>query len=329
MARREEGEYMDVLNRRASPQAIERGASPPPPAAARAGENWLKLLCRGTRFSLVLLVLLGAAGCGDDDGCDCPAAGTIDCAHRGTGIKASSNPWPENTVPSFQQAEVEGASMVELDVQHSSDGVLVVIHDDTVDRTTDATGCVGDLDVAALQALDAAAGTSLAGTGVVLPTFAEALAAITVDVNVEIKVTESSACPAADRPALAADVVAALAADAAPRRIVVSSFDLEVLQAVQALDPDLDLGLLTMSPSDASVAAAEGFASVNVIGGIYEAAELAALSTTWGLEVAVWTIDDPAEQQALLEAGVDMIITNAPDGLETTRTAVCAARCGP
>jgi glycerophosphoryl diester phosphodiesterase len=218
--------------------------------------------------------------------------------------------------------------MIELDVQHSADGALVVLHDDTVDRTTDGTGCVGDLELAALQALDAAAGTSLAGTGVTLPTLAEALGAITVDVNVEIKLPGSASCPAADRERLAADVVAAVAADAGARRILVSSFDLDVLKAVQQRDPALYLGYLTLLIDDAAVAAAEGFAAVHLIGGLYAIDDLAALGDL-GIDVNVWTVDEAALMRDLFGAGVSVIITDEPDLLEATRAAYCTELCGP
>ena len=268
-----------------------------------------------------------ATGCGGDGECQCPAAAVANCGHRGTGVSTAENPFPENTLPSFAQGEGEGAQMIELDVQHSADGALVVLHDDTVDRTTDGSGCVGDLELAALQALDAAAGTSLAGTGVTLPTLGEALGSITVDVNVEIKLP-GSGCPAADRERLAADVVAAVAADGGARRILVSSFDLDVLKAVQQRDPALYLGYLTLLIDDAAVAAAEGFAAVHLIGGLYATDDLAALGEL-GIDVNVWTVDEAALMRDLFGAGVSVIITDEPDLLEATRAAYCTELCGP
>jgi glycerophosphoryl diester phosphodiesterase len=66
---------------------------------------------------------------------------------------------------------------------------------------------------------------------------------------------------------------------------------------------------------------------VSVIGGIYEAADLAALAAL-GVDVNVWTINDAGDMRALLEAGVNMIITDEPDVLLTARAAVCAETCG-
>ncbi|HMR09838.1 MAG TPA: glycerophosphodiester phosphodiesterase family protein, partial [Polyangiaceae bacterium] len=129
---------------------------------------------------------------GGDGGCACAADKVVNSGHRGTGTNSSLNPFPENTIESIKQAFAEGAEMSELDVVHSKDGVLVVIHDDTVNRTTNGTGCVGDLTVAELQGLDAAVGTSLAGTGVKIPTLTELLAAVDGGLNIEIKLQDNA-----------------------------------------------------------------------------------------------------------------------------------------
>ncbi|MFH2010762.1 MAG: glycerophosphodiester phosphodiesterase family protein [bacterium] len=274
------------------------------------------------------LALAVVAGCGDDDGesCTCPADEVINCGHRGTGVSGVDNPYPENTIPSFQQAVTEGAQMIELDVMHSADGELVVIHDDTVNRTTDGAGCVGDLTVSELQGLDAALYTTLAGTGVTIPTLAEVLASVEVPVNIEIKVTEDASCPAADLELLAADVVDAIHNDTAAREIVVSSFEFEVLTHVQDLDPTIYTGYLTLLWSDAQDAADQGFSALNVFGIAYDADDIQNITDT-GLEANVWTINDPGQMDVMLGAGVSMIITDDPDVLEATRDAWCADYC--
>lgn len=279
-------------------------------------------------FWLVLLGGVIAVGCGDDDGdvCECPAASVINCGHRGTGVNAVGNPYPENTLPSFLQAVSEGAQMIELDVIHTADGELAVIHDDTVDRTTDGTGCVGDHTLAELQALDAGYGTSLEGTGVVIPTLDEVLAAVDVPVNVEIKTHDDASCPASDLDGLAQDVVAAIAGDTAEREIVVSSFNFDVLVAVQQLDATIYLGYLTMLYTDAQAAADQGFDGLNVFGALYGAAELQTILDA-GLEANVWTINDPTVMEGLLGAGVSIFITDDPDVLEQTRQAWCTDYC--
>ena len=286
---------------------------------------------RFSKWMVVLscVALVGVAGCGDDDGdsCTCPADDVINCGHRGTGTSGVDNPYPENTIPSFQQAVTEGAQMIELDVMHSADGELVVIHDDTVNRTTDGTGCVGDLTVSELQALDAAMYTTLAGSGVTIPTLAEALASVDVPVNIEIKVTEDAACPAADLDLLASDVVDAIHSDAVARELVVSSFEWEVLTNIQDLDPTIYTGYLTPLWSDAQDAADQGFSALNVFGLTYGPDEIQAITDT-GLEANVWTINDPGKMDVMFGAGVSIIITDDPDVLELTREAWCADYCG-
>ena len=100
--------------------------------------------------------------------------------HRGTGANAPGNDYPENTIPSFIQGFAEGADMVELDTQLSQDEAVVVIHDATLNRTTDCTGSVRDLNLAEIQACDAGYGTPMAGQGFRCPPWARFLQPWTV-----------------------------------------------------------------------------------------------------------------------------------------------------
>lgn len=92
------------------------------------------------------------------------------CAHRG-----AMATHPENTIPAFQEAIRLGAHMIEFDVQLSRDGELVLMHDATVDRTTDGQGKVSELTFKELRALDAGTRKDARFTGARIPTFEEAL----------------------------------------------------------------------------------------------------------------------------------------------------------
>jgi glycerophosphoryl diester phosphodiesterase len=283
--------------------------------------------------ALVAALVLAAAatGCGDDttngeDGCSCPAASVINSGHRGTGTNSTGNPFPENTIESIEQAFAEGAEMSELDVLHSAEGVLVLMHDDTVDRTTDGTGCVGELTVSELQALDAAAGTSLEGTGVVIPTLAELLAAVDGDLNIELKQSENPSCPEADRPTLAADVVAAIHDDGKARRIVVSSFDAEILSVVKSLDDTIEAGLVTGSVADHAEATARGLDALSISTLVARADNIATIHEA-GLDANVWTVNDETKMRELVDLGVDMVITDEPDLFAAIKSDLCANIC--
>jgi glycerophosphoryl diester phosphodiesterase len=93
--------------------------------------------------------------------------------HRGT-VKFA----PENTIPAFEAAIQQGADLLEMDIRETSDGELVVIHDETVDRTTNGMGFVAEISLAEIKALDAGSWFSQEFTGVRVPTLKEALQAI-------------------------------------------------------------------------------------------------------------------------------------------------------
>jgi len=116
------------------------------------------------------------------NGAKLPAQGL--CAHRG-----AMSTHPENTLPSFEAAAEAGAHMIEFDVWLTSDNKLVVIHDGTVDRTTNGSGAVADLTFAEVRALDAGSWKSPAFAGLQMPTMEEALEVMPVNVwlNVHLK----------------------------------------------------------------------------------------------------------------------------------------------
>lgn len=93
------------------------------------------------------------------------------CAHRG-----AMSTHPENTIPAFQEAIRLGAHMIEFDIQLTKDGALVLMHDATVNRTTNGKGKVSDLTLAEIKALDAGAKLDARFAGTRIPTFEEALA---------------------------------------------------------------------------------------------------------------------------------------------------------
>ena len=132
------------------------------------------------------------------------------------GHRGASGSFPENTMLAFKQALLEGADSVEFDVRVTADGVPVVIHDATLDRTTDGQGQVAELPLAAVREFDA-------GRGERIPTLAQVLEELApTPVIVEIKEVEAA-------PAVTAVIHAAGASD----RVVVGAFGGRSLVAVR------------------------------------------------------------------------------------------------
>lgn len=161
-------------------------------------------------------------------------------AHRGGARLA-----PENTLPAFDAALAAGADVLETDARATADGVVVLIHDHTVDRTTDGEGEVAALTYAELQALDAGHGYSpdrgetfpRRGEGIRVPTLDAALAAFPDALfAIELKPED---------PAFVAPFLAVIDAHDARARVVVASREAPVLAALRAAAPDVATGLAT------------------------------------------------------------------------------------
>jgi glycerophosphoryl diester phosphodiesterase len=223
-------------------------------------------------------------------------------AHRGASAR-----FPENTLTAFAGAIRAGADMCELDVQKTVDGALVVIHDDTVDRTSDGRGRVDMLTLAVIRRLDAGrwCGDQFAGEGI--PTLAEVfdLTAGQCGLNIELK-----------RKGVVEQLCGLICARAAERTAMVSSFDWAELAGVRRINPAIRLGLLAdRAPARLIDAAARLKAwSINPDSKLVDS-ELCETAHRLGLRVYTWTVDDPDEMCRLIRAGVDGIMTNYPDRL--------------
>ena len=197
--------------------------------------------------------------------------------------------------------------MSELDAQRSRDGAVVVIHDDTVNRTTDGHGRVADMTFDELRRLDASAKFKGALRAERIPTLDEVFEAVRgkMDVNVELKAA-----------GIERDVSRIIRAHDAIDGSMVSSFDWGALRRMREIDPDVRVGVLAERGAskllDAAVAM-KAFA-VNPRNDMVDEMFCHAAHAR-GLQVLVWTVDDVARMRTLIGAGVDGIMTNYPERL--------------
>jgi len=220
--------------------------------------------------------------------------------HRGAKAYA-----PMNTLAAFVLAADQGAHGVELDVHRSRDGYPVILHDFTLEDTTNAQGRVTDMTLADLKALDAGSWFGPQFVGVQIPTLDEVFEAVgqRLFVNVEIKAeTEES------------DGVEEVVADCIRRhnmaaRVIVSSFNPPTLVRFRALMPDVPVGYLYEGADVPQDAIYEAFHPYRE----HVTAEMVEACRARNQYLNVWTVNDPQTAVALVEMGVHGIITDNPD----------------
>lgn len=231
-------------------------------------------------------------------------------AHRG-----ASSTCPENTLSSFEEAVRLGARIVELDVRVSRDGVPVVMHDATVDRTTDGAGPVRELTAEQLAMLNA--GTGEAPEKV--PTLAAALDLMSgrAAVALELKnLPGENGYDAASRAQIVEATHAELERTGFVGSALVLSFDLSLIALSKAIAPDVPTGLLTaevLRPRDALAMARGGGHGMLLPGtrSLIPAGEAFVREAhAAGLRLGTWTVDDPDELEMLLGWGVDAVASN-------------------
>jgi glycerophosphoryl diester phosphodiesterase len=228
-------------------------------------------------------------------------------AHRGDLAHA-----PENTLPAFQQALQKGADGVELDVNLTADGHVVVIHDSTVNRTTDGTGRVASLTLEAIQKLDAGSWYNEKFAGTKVPLLEEVFGIIGKDKMINIELKGFSA----QRGGLVTKVCELIKRHNNQSQILFSSFFPSSLNVAAQSLPEVPRGLLAMSGFLGLWARSFGF-----MFGDYQALHPHISSTSreqmqrahrLKRRVHVWTANTPEEISRLKDWGVDGIITDDP-----------------
>ena len=235
----------------------------------------------------------------------------LNLAHRGASAAA-----PPNTLAAFEKAAELGADGIELDVQLSADSVPVVIHDFTVDGTTDGTGRVDHLPLAQLRELDAGSSFDPRFRGERIPTLEQVLATAGrhLLLNIELK-TASLGDDGLER-AVVAQVEHHGLDDG---RVLFSSFNPIALRRAKKMAPHIPVGWLHapnlplplrrlwLAPFVPHEARHPEYTMVNT--------EYVTQAHRRGLLVNTWTVDEPDTMIRLIDLGVDCIITNRPDVL--------------
>lgn len=229
------------------------------------------------------------------------------------GHRGASEAAPENTIAAFIAAAELGAHGVELDVMLSGDGEVVVIHDYTLDRTTDGNGLVKEHSLAELKRIDAGSWFSADFAGEKIPTLQEVIDALdpAVLLNIEIK----SESPATD--GLEKAVVDVIARNNLYGRVLVSSFNPISLLRVKLADRRIPVGLLYMA--DLPVYLSQGwFIPILLPEALHPSYDLVDKAyMEWahrkGFKVNVWTVDEAVDMERMIDLGVDGIITNRPE----------------
>ncbi|WP_435737396.1 glycerophosphodiester phosphodiesterase family protein [Cellulosimicrobium sp. PMB13] len=227
----------------------------------------------------------------------------VTVAHRGYSSVA-----PENTLAAYAAGMRTGAEYVEIDVHTSADGVPVVSHDQTVDRTTDGSGDVARLQSSYLAGLDAGSWFSPAFAGQPLPTFADMLELMGTGSStmlLEIKGPETSA---------EVERVVDMIVDAGLEdRVVLQSFDVDALRSAREHAPQIPRGLLRGALDADPVAVAQELGAV-----MYNPSAAALLTrpgvvadlNAAGIAVMPYTVNSAADWKRLTEIGVDGVITD-------------------
>ena len=231
-------------------------------------------------------------------------------AHRGATAYS-----PENTIAAFDLAVDMKADYIEIDVQRSKDGELVLIHDTTVDRTTDGTGKVGDLTLEQLRSLDAGSWKGEQFAGEPIPTFEEILDLYRGKVGILIELKAPELYPGIEEQVAAALIERNLDKPQ-NEKIIIQSFNFESIKKMDQLLPQVPIGVLTSNRADTTLEALQEFSTYadwfNPSYGIVTE-ELVNQVHSLGMQIGSWTVRSQEAADFLFEMGVDAIISDYPD----------------
>ena len=215
-----------------------------------------------------------------------------------SGHRGAKGLHPENTLGSFQRALDCGVDYLECDVRLTRDGHVLVMHDETVDRTTNGTGAVADLDLSTLRKLDA-------GKGEIVPTLEEVLNLAAGRARVLCELKDDAAVDSA---------VALVQARNQDRDVTFISFDFDRIRRVKAIDDSLRTSgvLWDLEPGDIRKVAKAGADEIDLH---YKRLSLQLIDRVrrWRLGLRVYSPNRWRDQQMMIALGVDVITTDRPD----------------
>ncbi len=232
---------------------------------------------------------------------------------------------PSNTLPAFEHAVALGADVLEMDVHATQDGVLVLMHDDTVDRTTDGSGAIQAMTLAEIKALDAGHYWTdddgqtypYRGQGITVPTLEEVFQAFP-DMLMNIEIKQAS-------PSIVEPFCELIHQYDMAEQVLIPTFHPDTMNefrdkcpgvATSMTEPEirtffgLNLAYLSslFSPPGQAFQVPEYSGDLHVVNGRFIQGAHAR-----NVAVHVWTVNDPADMARLIELGVDGIITDRPD----------------
>jgi glycerophosphoryl diester phosphodiesterase len=234
---------------------------------------------------------------------------SLNYAHRG-----ASGYYPENTMLAFQKAIEMGCEGIETDVQLTKDGVLVICHDELLDRTTDGKGLIAETNYSDIAKLDAAKLWGGKFGDVRVPTLEELLAYIkdkNIMINLELK---NSIIDYKNLEQLVIDMVYKYELQ---EKVIISSFNHYSILRCKAIDNTLKLGLLY----DCCIYEPGKYASELGVCAVHPSfytlnEEVVKEIRSHNLMINTWTVNDEKYMHLLAKLGIDGIITNYPDRLK-------------
>jgi glycerophosphoryl diester phosphodiesterase len=250
------------------------------------------------------------------------SSGPMVIAHRG-----GSGRWPENTVLAFREAANLGVDVLEMDVRSTKGDVLVALHDDTVDRTTNGDGAIRDLTLAEVQTLDAGyhwtdddgASYPYRGAGARVPTVEEVFQTMRGQRwNIEIKQFD---------PPITQSLCRTIRAHDMEYSVLVASFDPRTMAAFRNECPEVAtsataseirwfLRMHTLLVGNLYRGSAEAFeVPPQLRNFVVVTPDFVEQSHDHNVRVLVWTVNGEAEMKKLIDLGVDGILTDYPDRL--------------
>lgn len=227
------------------------------------------------------------------------------------GHRGASGYAPENTLPSFEKAKKQGADGIELDVQMSADGELVVVHDEWLERVSNGTGYVKDYTLAELKQLNFSKAmpgyeqTQIPTLGEVYRLMKESQMAI----NVEIKTGEIW------YEGIEEKILNETVRYGMEKNVIYSSFNHQSLRRIKQLSPSCKTGMLFMD----IITSVDAYASSIPVEAIHPGLHYVKMHKRLenggksSFPMRVWTVNQKADLEELIRNGIDTVITNYPD----------------